>query len=134
MHQSEDPELAAALQRIRIRKPTQEDINMLNALVGVPLNAPTTIPIVVRRHKLRNAINTDKLREISQSSGLPITHCLASIQDRHKMSLSEVYGLKGGTNKLKGDGILSVIPGAPLLITQNIYSSLGMSNSSRLIF
>jgi len=66
MHQSEDPGLAAALQRIQMRKPTQEDINMLNALVGVPLNAPTTIPIVVRRHKLRNAINTDKLRETSE--------------------------------------------------------------------
>ena len=50
------------------------------------------------------------------------------------MSLSEAYSLKGGTKKLKGDGILSVIPGAPLLITQNISSSLGISNFSRHVF
>ena len=134
MRQSEDPEFPAALQRIRIHKPTQEDIDMLNAQVSASLKCPTTIPIIVRRHKLRNALNTIKLRDASQASGIPITHCLASIKTRSKMSLSEVYSLKGGTKSLKADGILSVIPGAPLVITRNIDNTLGMSNSSCLTF
>jgi hypothetical protein len=65
--------------------------------------------MLVRRHNLRNVLNEIKLREISQASGLPITHCLATIHDRQKMTLSEAYSLKGGKTKLKGDGILSVI-------------------------
>jgi PIF1 helicase. len=134
MRQSDDPEFAAALRRIRIRKPTEEDIDMIMALVGVPLQCPTTIPIVVRRHKLRHALNTEKLREASQALNIPITHCLANIKTRLNMSLSEVYNVKGGTKTLKGDGILSVIPGAPLIITQNINSPLGMLNSSCLVF
>jgi len=41
------------------------------------------------------------------------------------MSVADAYRLKGGTSQLKGDGILSLIPGAPLLINQNIDSFLG---------
>ena len=134
MRQSEDPHFAAALQRIRIHKPTQADIDMLNSRVGAPLDTTTAIPIVVRRHKLRNVLNMDKLHGASQASGVPITHCLATIKERSKLSLSEVYSLKRGTNSLKGDGILSVIPGAHLLITKNIDISLGMSNSYCLVF
>ena len=35
--------------------------------------------------------------------------------------------MKGGSAKVKGDGILSVIPGAPLLLTQNIDIPLDIS-------
>ena len=125
MRQSEDPEFAAALRRFRIRQPTMQDIELLNSRVCAPLNAPTTIPIIVRRHKLRDAINSCKLLEASERSGIPMTHCLAKITARSKMTLTDVYSQKGGTSKLKGDGILSVIPGAPLVINHNIDSSLG---------
>jgi hypothetical protein len=90
--------------------------------------------MLVRRHNLRNVLNEIKLREISQASGLPITHCLATIHDRQKMMLLEAYSLKGGKTKLKGDGILSVIPGAPLLITKNIKRPLGMSDPPNFVF
>ena len=118
MRQSDDPEFAAALRRIRLHNPTPEDIDMLNSRVGAPLECPTSIPIVVRRHNLRDALNKEKLREASRLSDIPITHCLANITNRSKMSLSEAYCVKG---------ILAVIPGAPLLITQNIDIPLGIS-------
>jgi len=125
MRQSEDPEFAAALRRFRIHQPTPEDIDLLNSRICAPLNAPTTIPIVVRRHKLRNAINSSKLRQASDRFGVSIIHCLANITERSKISVADAYRLKGGTSQLKGDRILSLIPGVPLLINQNIDSSLG---------
>ena len=101
---------------------------MLNSRVGAPLECPTLIPIVVRHHNLRDALNKEKLREASEISGIPITHCLVNITSHIKMSLSEAYSVKGGRSKVNGDGILSVIPGMPLLITQKIDISLGISN------
>jgi len=127
MRQSEDPEFAAALHRLRTHQPTAEDIELLNSRVYAPLNASTTIPIVVRRHKLRTAINSCKLHQASERSGVPIAHCLAKITNRTNLSLTDVYSLKGGTTTLKGDGILSVIPRAPLIINQNIDRPLGTS-------
>ena len=128
MRQSDDPEFAAALRRIRVHEPISEDIEMLNDRVGASLESPTLIPIVVRRHNLRDALNREKLREASEVSGIPITHCLANITSRTKMSLLEAYNVKGGRMDVNGDGILSVIPGAPLLITQKIDISLGISS------
>ena len=44
------------------------------------------------------------------------------------MSLSEVYNVKGGRAKVKGDAILSVIRGSPLLVMDNIDIDLGLVN------
>jgi len=126
MRQSDDPEFAAALRRIRLHVPTAEDIEMLNSRVGAPLDCPASTPIIVRRHKLHNALNKEKLQEASQAFNVPITHCIAHITKHNQMSLSEAYGVKGGHAKVKGDGILSVIHGAPLLVTQNIDIPLGI--------
>ena len=135
MRQSDDPEWAAALQRIRLQVPTAEDIEILNSRVGAPLECHGSIPIVVRRHKLCNTLNKEKLQEASQVSNVPITHCLANITKRNGMSRSEAYAVKGGPSKIKGDGILSVIPGAPLLVTKNIDIPLGDSKLySKLIY
>ena len=46
------------------------------------------------------------------------------------MSRSEVYNIKGGRSKVKGDGILSVIPGTPLMIMENIDIPLGLVNGA----
>ena len=100
---------------------------MLNSRVGAPLECPGSIPIVIRHHKLCNALNKEKLQEASQVSEVPITHCLANTMKRDRMSLSEAYGVKGGRAKVKGDGILSVIPSTPLLVTQNIDIPLSVS-------
>ena len=66
-------------------------------------------------------------------SGARIIHCLAKIKTRSRMTLSEVYALKGGTTKFKSDGILSVIVGAPLVITENINVPFGISFYALLI-
>ena len=44
------------------------------------------------------------------------------------MLLSEIYNVKGDRSKINGDGILSVISGASLLITQKIDISLDIFN------
>ena len=126
MRQSDDPEFAAALRQIRLRVPTPADIDLLNSRVGACLQCPTSIPIIVRRHPLREAINADILQEMSRYSNIPITHCLADITNCEKMSLSDAYSVKGGRSTIKADGILSVIPGAPLMITRNINIPLGI--------
>jgi hypothetical protein len=126
MRQADDPEFAAMLQRIRIHQPTDDDIQILNSRVGAPLLSTDPIHIIVRRHKLRNALNAEKLRQASEMSGSNIIHCVAEIMNRTRMTLSDVYVLKGGTTKFKSDGILSVIIGAPLLITENIDVPLGI--------
>ena len=100
---------------------------MLNNRVGAPLEYPGSIPMLVRHHKLRDALNKEKLQEASQVSNIPITHCLAKMTKHNRMSLSEAYGVKGGRAKVKGDRILSVIPGTPLLVTQNIDIPLSVS-------
>jgi hypothetical protein len=130
MRQSDDPSFAAALRRIHFHEPTLEDIEMLNSRIGALLECPTSIPIIVRRHTLRDALNKKRLQIVSQVSDIPITHCLANIKSRIKMSRSEVYNIKGGRSKIKGDGILSVIPGAPLMIMDNIDKSLGFVNGA----
>ena len=61
MRQSDDPEFAAALRRIRFHEPTLEDIEMLNSRISASLEYPISIPIVVRRHRLRDALNKERL-------------------------------------------------------------------------
>ena len=130
MRQSDDPKFAAALRRIRFHEPTLEDIEMLNSRIGASLECPTSTPIIVRRHTLRDALNKERLQIASQASDIPITHCLTDIKTHTKMSRSEVYNIKGGRSKVKGDGILSVIPGTPLMITENIDIPLGLVNGA----
>ena len=130
MRQSDDPEFAAALRWIHFHEPTLEDIKMLNNGIDASLECPTSIPIIVRRHSLREALNKKRLQVASQASDVRITHCLADISSRIKMSLSEVYNIKGGRSKIKGDGILSVIPGTPLMIKDNIDIPLGLINGA----
>ena len=128
MRQSDDPEFAATLRWIHFHEPMLEDIEMLNSRIGASLECPISIPIIIHRHRLRDALNKERLQVASQASDVPITHCLTDIKTRTKMSRSEVYNIKGGRSKVKGDGILSVIPGAPLMIMEKIDISLGISN------
>ena len=50
MRQSDYPEFAAALRRIRLHEPMPEDIRILNSRVSTPLECLTSISIVVRHH------------------------------------------------------------------------------------
>ena len=101
---------------------------MLNGCVGAHLNHIEPIPMIVRCHQLRHAIDHDKVQDISNASGIPLTHCIVTnISNSSRMGLAEVFWLKWGIKTMLGDGILSVLPDSPLLLTKNICIPLGMS-------
>ena len=125
MRQAEDPDYSQLLGRMRIRNPTNEDISILHSLVGAPLPDPTTVPIVVQRHRLRHALNIKRVHSLAESSATPIVYCVAKVTKRNGMSLPKVYGLRLGHKRVLGDAILPLLPGTPLMITTNINTPLG---------
>jgi hypothetical protein len=61
MRQANDPEYASLLSRIRTRSPTDADIDMLNSRIGAVLPNRSNLPVIVRRHSVRHAINLERL-------------------------------------------------------------------------
>src|SRR5216117_887844 len=120
MRQAEDPEYAAMLQRIRYRVPSDDDIMKLNARVAAPLSDFWNTPVIVRRHSLRQAINRNRVQQASAFSGVPITYCAANIRDRKDITLHAAYNICAGEGKAKGDGVLCLLPGTPLMVMDNI--------------
>jgi len=127
--QADDPEFAALLRRLRIHMPTDEDIDMLISRIGAPIPDDPMIPIIVRRHHVRHAINMQRLKHFSEKAKVPIIHCKAEIIAKMGMSMRQVYRVKQDTKTL-GDAILSLIPGAPLIISQNINQALAIMNGT----
>src|SRR5436305_3202692 len=128
MRQSDDSEFAAALRRIRFHESTLKDIEMLNSRISTSLECFTFISIVVRRHRLRDALNKKRLQVASQASDVSIIHCLADIKTRIKMFRSEVYNIKGDRSKITENEILSIIFETSLMITKNIDIFLKLVN------
>ena len=93
MRQADDPVWAALLQRVRLRRPTDEDIALLNTRVGAPLPSVHKPAIIVRRHNVRKATNNVKLVQESKRTGVPITYCIAHVVKKQKMQLNEIYAL-----------------------------------------
>ena len=124
MRQISDLLFSQMLHRIRLRVPTDEDIDLLNSRIGALLPNLSNVPIIVRRHSLRNSINHQKLFALSETTDIPITYCVATILDKHNMSLDEIYQIKSDS-KTPGDAILTLLPGCPLMITKNINRPLG---------
>jgi len=59
-------------------------------------------------------------------NGDEIVYCTAKVVDKAKdMNLNGIYNIRQSTQPRHEDAVLALIPGAPLLITQNIDSSLG---------
>ena len=58
-----------------------------------------------------------------------IIHCKVKIITKTGMSMRQVYRVKQDTKTL-GDAILSLIPGAPLIISQNINQALAIMNGT----
>jgi hypothetical protein len=68
-----------------------DEVNMMDSKMLVNLNTnlkEAKIPIDVRCYTLRDALNKERLQIASQVSDVPITHCLADIKTRIKMSRS----------------------------------------------
>ena len=131
VRQAGDRRYADLLHRLRIHRPTEEDLELLNSRVGAPLPDSAAVTIIVRRHELRHALNLKRVHYLSESTGTPVTYCVARERSRIGISHSQVYTLRVGHNNIKGDAILPLIPGAPLMVTQNIDRPLGRWPSNK---
>jgi ABC-type dipeptide/oligopeptide/nickel transport system ATPase component len=120
MRQAEDPRYAEAMGRVRIHKPSDEDIAMLNSRIGVSIPDSSLAPIIVRRHHVRHALNLQKLQETAASHNISIVHCKADVIANHGLSLHQIYSVIQGPKKTLADAVLSVVPNAPLMITKNL--------------
>ena len=125
MRQAEDPEYAALLQRVRHRIPSEDNIAKLNERVCAPLPDFWNTSVIVRRHGLRQTINRKRVQKASTLSGVPITYCVAKITNKKGMSIHSAYNVCAGEGNARGDGILCLLPGTPLMITQNVKVSHG---------
>lgn len=135
MRQAEDKRYADLLSRIRHRSPTDEDLDLLYSRIGVPLPPSVTCPMtIVRRNNLRHAINIQCLKQMSVLNCQEVVYCIAKILKKSSdMSMEAIYSIRGcsssSSSKAKAeDAVLALIPGAPLLITQNSDSSLGKAS------
>jgi hypothetical protein len=134
MRQANDPEYASLLSRIRIRSPTDADIELLNSRIGAVLQNMSNLPVIVRRHSVRHAINLERLQQYADSSHHEVTHCIAVIRQRVDVTIQEAYRCRYGEAGMEGDAVLTLAPGVPLLITKNISQSLGTFKVKFLIF
>jgi PIF1-like helicase len=126
MRQAGDPRYAQLL-HLRIRQPTAEDIQLLLGRIGARLNS-SDVTIVVRRNELRHALNIRMLQRDARSRNIPITYCIAKDEERIGIPRSKFYRLRLGHNNVKGDAILPLIPGAPLMVSDNVDKPLGYSH------
>jgi hypothetical protein len=78
------------------------------------------VPIIVRRHELRHALNVRRLQSLSESTGTLVTYYVAKERSRSGISHSQVYALRVGHKNVKGNAILPLLPSTSLMITQNI--------------
>ena len=125
VRQVEDPDYAALLSRLRIRKPTDEDIETLNSRIGAKLPNMKSIPVVVRRYTLRQAINMRRLRDLQSTSNMHIVHCIADISNLKNTRIHQAYQVQFGERSSPIDAILPLLPGVPLMITKNVDWPLG---------
>ena len=72
MRQAKDPRYAELLHRLRLHQPTHEDIDFLNTRINSSLIDDVETPIIMCRHQVRRAINTQRLHQLAQIS---VTYC-----------------------------------------------------------
>src|SRR5579859_399299 len=120
MRQAGDPDCAAILSRLRIRQPTDEDIEPLNSWIGAKLPNIKSVPVVVRRHTLRQAINMRRLQELESSSNMHIVNCIADISNPKNAIVDRAYQVQFGERHSPFDAILPLLSGVPLMVTKNI--------------
>jgi hypothetical protein len=76
--------------------------------------------VLVPQNTIRHALNLQKLKETTATTDTLITHCKAEVISNHGLSVHQLYSIIQGSKKAFGDGILSVIPRALLMITKNL--------------
>ncbi len=125
MRQMEDPRYASLLHRLRLRQPTQEDIDLIKSRIGAPVTNPETVPIIVRRNELRHKLNVKMVQLAATRLGVAVTYCLANVKSRSGMTLRSTYALRYGHKNVKGDAVLPLVRGTPLMFTTNVNLALG---------
>lgn len=126
MRQAGDPLYASLLSRLRLRVPTDEDIEILRSRIGARLSNMQSVPAIVRRHALRHAMNMRRLHEAETKSDSHIIYCVADITDVAGMSMLEAHQIRFGDRGSRVEAIVPLLRGAPLLVTRNISKPLGM--------
>jgi PIF1-like helicase len=125
MRQAGDPLYASILSRLRLRVSTDEDIEILRRRIGALPNMQS-VPAVVRRHALRQAMNMRRLHEAETKSDGHIIYCVANITDVTGMSMLEAHQIRFGSRGSRVEAIVPLLRGVPLLVTRNISKPLGM--------
>ena len=128
IRQAGDPRYAQLLHRLRFHQPTDEDLDLLDTRVGVAVPSHLDLPVIVRRHNLRYAINIEKIHQVSQETGVPIIYCVANVLKREGgMSMDAALAARySASSSIAGDAILPILPGTPLMLTQNFNIPLGI--------
>jgi hypothetical protein len=68
-----------------------------------------------------------RLHLIAESDNQPVAYCVAKVRSRRGMKIEQSYNLRYGMTNILGDPIIPLVPGAPLMITKNIDSSIGIT-------
>lgn len=132
MRQAGDTRYAALLSRLQLRRPTKEDIELLYSRVGLPIPGRlnnANLRYIVRRNPLRSSINGLRIKQMAQEQGAEIIYCIAKIIKKSpSMSNEMIYRIQQRNKNDSQDAILALIPGCPLMITQNQNSEIGLVN------
>lgn len=63
---------------------------------------------------------------MSVMTAIPIIYCVTKVINKVGMLMTEVRQIKAGINDALGDGIFRLLPGASLIITQDINQNVGI--------
>lgn len=134
MRQAGDTRYAALLSRLRLRRPTQEDIDLLNSRVGLTIPEDLNdadLRYIVRRNPLRSSLNGTRIKQMAHERDIDITYCLGKVLKRSpNISNETIYKIRQQSKYDSQDAILALIPGCPLMVTQNQNSEIGLVNGA----
>ena len=126
MWQVEDQLYASLLSQVRYRCPTDDDLDLLYWGWGRPPSLSVVVPLyIIYRNNLRCAVNSKRLQHMAGLKAFKILYCIPEILSKfNDMSSEAIYSIRRRTKPRCEDVVLALIPGAPLLVTKNISSSL----------
>ena len=103
MRQINDRRYAELLHRLRIRKPTDEDIAIIKSRIGAPIANAEYVPIIVRRNELRHKLNNKMIHRTAAALNKSILYCVANIKSSNGIKRQSAYALRYGHKKVPGD-------------------------------
>jgi hypothetical protein len=143
-----DPQYARAVNRLRTRECTLEDMELFNSRViksatnedgidmGLDINSAATA--IVHTNLLRETLNLRKAQTICRKNNVPLTMCAAvdkcATRELSRRDREQLLKLNMSSSKVR-DGLPGFIPlytGMPVVLrTKNISTDLGIMNGSQ---